>query len=241
MISVVIATYNEEKYITRPLSSLMGQDFGGSFEVIVVNDCSSDRTSEIVGSFQKEHGNIRLVEMEKRSGVALASNRGVRETTGDVVAFLDADCAAREDWLHAIERRMGGHVAMVGPNSMGSYRGAFEKFYFQQSFDVMGSLLNLTNLPVCPMRSNCAFSRKAFEKIGGFRDVLAEDLDIAFRARKEGRIRYEKGMVVYATPRRIRNQGFFRTGGRNILAYLRILSRRPQKGLESPYFQEVSR
>ncbi len=105
-ISVIIAAYNEEKYIHRPLSSLLQQDFSGDWEIVVVNDCSSARTAKVVEEFQKKNTKIRLINMDKRSGVAVASNAGAREAKGNIIAFLDADCEVTNKWLNIIYKCM---------------------------------------------------------------------------------------------------------------------------------------
>lgn len=89
-VSVLIDTYNHERFIEQAIVSVLEQDFPASDrEIIVVDDGSTDRTQEIVRKF-KPH--IRLL-CKENGGQASAFNAGIPECKGEIVAFLDAD-----DW-----------------------------------------------------------------------------------------------------------------------------------------------
>jgi glycosyltransferase involved in cell wall biosynthesis len=89
-ISVLVDTYNHERFIEEALVSVLGQDVAGAErEVIVVDDGSTDRTPEIVGKFAPR---VRLIRKEN-GGQASAFNAGIPECAGEIVAFLDGD-----DW-----------------------------------------------------------------------------------------------------------------------------------------------
>ncbi len=139
---------------------------------------------------------------------------------------------------HNLQMYVKGLAAMVGPNNLRSYDGFLEKVYFQYSFDLMGALLNITQLPVCPLRSNCAFKKIAFYDSGGYWDVTAEDMEIAFRIRKLGRMLFNRDLSIYAATRRIRKHGMLKTTGRNVLAYFRFFFKRPERGLNGAYFRD---
>ena len=90
-VSVVIPMYNTEKYIGACLESIFGQTFQ-NFEVIVVDDCSTDRSPEIVKSYiPKFGGRLKLYRMKKNSGPGGASNKGVALSTGKYVYIPDSD------------------------------------------------------------------------------------------------------------------------------------------------------
>ena len=93
-ISIVIPMYNAEKYIGECLDSILAQTFT-NFEVIVVNDCSTDNSPAIVESYiPKFDGRLKLSHMKKNSGnAALPRNRGIKLSTGEYFYFMDADDA----------------------------------------------------------------------------------------------------------------------------------------------------
>lgn len=91
MISVVIPLYNKEEYIYETIQRVLSQTFQ-QFEIVVVNDGSTDKSVDILRSIDDRR--IRLIEKEN-GGVSSARNRGIKEAKFDYIAFLDAD----DEWL----------------------------------------------------------------------------------------------------------------------------------------------
>lgn len=90
-VSVVIPLYNKEPHIQRTIDSVLIQNFQ-DFEIIIVDDGSTDRGIEVVKSFTSPK--IRLIQQEN-AGVSAARNRGIKEARADLIAFLDAD----DEWI----------------------------------------------------------------------------------------------------------------------------------------------
>ena len=90
-ISIVIPLYNKEPHIARALNSVLAQTFQ-DFEVVIVDDGSTDNSAEVVKKF--EDFRIRLIQQENR-GVSVARNRGIEAARAELIAFLDAD----DEWL----------------------------------------------------------------------------------------------------------------------------------------------
>lgn len=89
LVSMIIPAYNSEKYIERAMNSILNQTYQ-NIELIVINDGSRDRTSEIIEEIQQTDERIRYYEIEN-SGVSAARNLGLEHATGDYVGFVDAD------------------------------------------------------------------------------------------------------------------------------------------------------
>ena len=87
-ISVIMPAYNAEKYIAQAIESILGQTFG-DFELIVLNDCSKDKTGEIIASFADQR--IVCVNNEENMGVARTLNKGLKIARGEYIARMDAD------------------------------------------------------------------------------------------------------------------------------------------------------
>ncbi len=93
MVSVIITAYNYGRYIERALRSCMDQSIQkNQYEIIIVNDCSTDNTVAILDNYQND---ARIYHLEKNVGLSAARNFGVRKAKGQYVVFLDAD-----DYLH---------------------------------------------------------------------------------------------------------------------------------------------
>jgi cellulose synthase/poly-beta-1,6-N-acetylglucosamine synthase-like glycosyltransferase len=88
-LSVLIAAYNEEEAIARKIEQTLALEYPAEkLEVLVLSDCSTDRTDEIVSSFPDKR--VRLVRMTDRRGKTRAQNQGIKEATGEVIVFSDA-------------------------------------------------------------------------------------------------------------------------------------------------------
>lgn len=91
LLSVIIPLYNTEKYIAKCLDSILEQGLtSGQYEIIVVNDGSTDSGLQIVGEYCNQYQNIRLISQEN-AGVSAARNHGLKEAKGEYVHFVDSD------------------------------------------------------------------------------------------------------------------------------------------------------
>ena len=96
LVSIIMPSYNSEKYISVSVKSIISQSYV-NWELIVVDDCSTDNTLEIVQSFEDDR--IKILKNEHNSGAAVSRNRGLREARGKWVAFLDSDDVWHPDKL----------------------------------------------------------------------------------------------------------------------------------------------
>ena len=109
-ISVIVTCYNLENYIGEALKSVIDQDYNpGSFEIIVVDDCSTDRSPEIIKSFQQ----VRYIKTPHNQGVLLATLLGIQHAKGEVLAFLDGDDIWRSDKLSRIAARFSNDQSLI--------------------------------------------------------------------------------------------------------------------------------
>lgn len=90
LVSVVTPLYNAEKYISKTIESIINQEYN-NLEIIIVNDCSKDKGPEIVKKYQNYDERIKLINLEKNSGAAVARNVGIENSKGDFIAFIDSD------------------------------------------------------------------------------------------------------------------------------------------------------
>jgi O-antigen biosynthesis protein len=111
-VSVVVCAYNAERTMERCLASLEHLNYP-DYEVVVVNDGSTDRTLEISEGFPY----CRIISQVNR-GLSVARNVGAEAATGEIVAYTDSDCVADKDWLTYLVAKMehSGLVAIGGPN-----------------------------------------------------------------------------------------------------------------------------
>jgi len=97
LVSIILPVYNEEKYIGGFLSSLLKQSYL-DFEIIVVDDGSTDKTSDIIKKFQKKDKRIKLIKGEHK-GPGFSRNLGAKKAKGNILVFVDADMTFDKDYL----------------------------------------------------------------------------------------------------------------------------------------------
>jgi teichuronic acid biosynthesis glycosyltransferase TuaG len=90
LVSIITPTYNSAKYIAETIQSVQNQTYL-NWEMIIVDDCSNDKTVEIIKNFMDEDHRIHLLQLNKNSGAAKARNFGIGKITGKYITFLDAD------------------------------------------------------------------------------------------------------------------------------------------------------
>lgn len=100
-ISIIMPTYNCEKYIERSISAIYVQSFN-DWELLVVDDCSTDRTPELVRKWEEKDSRISLIRKEKNSGPGDAKNIGLSKARGKYISFCDADDWIEEDALELL-------------------------------------------------------------------------------------------------------------------------------------------
>ena len=111
-ISVIVAAYNAEKYVAETLESIGNQSID-DYEVIVVNDGSSDGTIEILRDYEKRFHNMSVIDKEN-GGPSSARNAGLDRAKGEFVYFFDADDILELDALEALyERAIERHADLV--------------------------------------------------------------------------------------------------------------------------------
>jgi glycosyltransferase involved in cell wall biosynthesis len=189
-VSIIIPALNEEKMIGRCLESLAGLDYARErFEVIVVDNGSTDRTREIARSFE-DRLNVRVLE---RRGVRISAlrNYGTSEAQGAILAFLDADCLAPKEWLaRMVELIPGRGAGVVGAHYLLPENSTWvgRTWHRYQEAAKSGEV---SHVPA----GDLIMRREDFLRIGGFDESIQtnEDYELCDRARANG-------MTVCAVP-----------------------------------------
>jgi glycosyltransferase involved in cell wall biosynthesis len=163
-VSVVVPVLNGERTIRACLVSLMNLDYpADQREILVVNNGSTDGTTDIVGRFP-----VRTIQ-EPRRGASAARNRGIVESSGEIVAFTDADCVASAGWLTELmapldDLRVGGTAGeiLAFPPKTAAERDAARRRHL--------SPRRYLRRPIFPfaVTANLAFRREIFDRVGLF-------------------------------------------------------------------------
>jgi O-antigen biosynthesis protein len=182
-ISVIVCTYNGSRTIQDCLEGLLRLEYP-NFEVIVVNDGSTDATADIVGKYE-----FRLISTENR-GLSSARNTGLEAATGEIVAYLDDDAYPDPHWLTYLAATFmhTSHAAVGGPNIPPPGDGSIADCVANAPGGPVHVLLSdqeAEHIPGC----NMAFRKAALQAIGGFDPqfrIAGDDVDVCWRLQERG-------------------------------------------------------
>ena len=183
-VSIVVACYNGARSLKICLESLQHLNYP-DFEVILVDDGSTDATPDIARSYP----NVRYLR-QANYGLSVARNTGMAAAQGEIIAFTDADCRADEDWLYYLVGDMlrGEYAGIGGPNFLppeDSLVAAAVIVSPGGPAHVMLTDREAEHVPGC----NMAFYKWALEELGGFDPVFhnaGDDVDICWRLLERG-------------------------------------------------------
>jgi glycosyltransferase involved in cell wall biosynthesis len=193
-VSVVVCAYNAERTMDACLESLRTLSYP-NYEVVVVNDGSTDGTLAITQEHQQRYAadpdapQFILVDQPNK-GLSIARNVGADASTGEIVAYTDSDCVPDPDWLNFLVYRFvrSGFVAVGGPNFPPPEPSLVPAAVAVSPGGPMHVLLNdevAEHIPGC----NMAFTKEALREIHGFEPVFAaagDDVDLCWRLQNRG-------------------------------------------------------
>jgi peptidoglycan/xylan/chitin deacetylase (PgdA/CDA1 family)/GT2 family glycosyltransferase len=225
-VSVVIPAYNEEIYLLSCLQSIKNQDYAGEYEVIVVDNASTDNTAKIARDW-----GAKVVYENKRSP-ACARQKGAEVAKGKIIAFIDADTRAPAHWLSTIVWRFlcqPKMVALSGPyaycdagkfNRISSYMGNFLSIIIDQLFR------KVFNKGGAIWGCNFAVRRSAFWAVGGFDTNIkfyGEEYEFSLRLKKAGKGGIMPRLFVLTSARRLKRIGIVNQYWNWIVDYFSVL------------------
>lgn len=205
-ISVIIPAYNAAGTIKECLISLFKQSLL-PFEIIVVNNNSTDNTKDVVSQLFSNQKEIHTYCLEEnRQGPSFARNYGANRAGGDVIAFIDADCIADSSWLCRLSESFGSA-------DIGAVAGSIIGFDKETTIGKFHALFTMKALPQSRMfhefnllsggfpTANFSIKKHLFETIGGFDETMpiySEDYDLCARIYRVGlNIYYNKEVKVF--------------------------------------------
>lgn len=208
-VSIIVPAYNEEKYIAKTLASVRSQTYK-DYEIIVVNNNSKDRTAEIARRFTKK------VVLEKKKGYHNAIKRGVKESTGEIITFCDADSLYPKDWLAKAIARIDSHPSCLGTFGVGRfYDGGFlVKHILGTIFTVGCMATTYLGFPTA-CGYNMIIKKKEYLRSGGYDPKIYNgtglDVELGLRLSRQGKFLFSPSLVVFTSTRRVGEQGLAKT------------------------------
>jgi peptidoglycan-N-acetylglucosamine deacetylase len=189
-ISVVIPAFNEEKMIRESLESIKNQDFNGEYEIIVVDNNSTDNTARVARDL-----GVKIVNC-LRKGVSYARQAGAEAAEGEIVVQADADTIYPKWWLGRIQKQFNKHPKAIGVAGTFIYKsppwwGRLE-YFLRAFFNLLTAFL--FGRPYIISGANFAFRKFALIKIGGYdqNSYSSDQFNISTRLSKVGKIIYDR-------------------------------------------------
>jgi glycosyltransferase involved in cell wall biosynthesis len=232
LISAIICTHNREQYLGAAIDSLLHQDFAGEYEVIVVDNASSDRTREVVEA-RLSHPRLRYVH-ESVLGLSVARNTGATQAFSPILAYLDDDAVASSQWLQVLHDAFqqneklaiaGGKVTLLWAEGMEPPRWLSSGLAGNLgAYDLGEAMVYIDRPGLTPRGLNYSIRQSFLEQIGGFdlnlgrvgTNLLSnEELMMTERALElDWQVAYLPGAIVAhnVAPERVRRGWFLNRG-----------------------------
>ncbi len=206
LFSIIIPTFNEEKFIPKLLNDIKNQKYK-NFEVIIIDGLSSDKTKEVVDKF-KNYFSLLVINSNKKN-VAAQRNFGVKKAIGDYLIFLDADARVRKTFLNKLNYFINKNKGLLFiPYSIPDKK----HYQYKPFFDIVNLLIELSQkLPrKFSLGGSIIIEKNFFNLIGGFDESLyiSEDHELIQRASYWGvNVKFLKNNPVAFSLRRMEKEG----------------------------------
>ncbi len=225
-VSIVIPAYNEEQSLPQTLRAALAQDYP-DFEVIVVDNASTDKTSDVARSF-----GVKAVK-EGNKGLLHARERGRLEATGDVIANIDADCLPDPTWLSRGVALFAheGIAAVTGPYDYYDAPKGFRNFSLksqQYVYHAVNSMLQMRMVKrgAVLIGGNNFIRASVLERMGGYdTDIIfyGEDTDTAKRVSRFGKVTFNPGLTMKTSARRFKDEGTLKLTIKYLFHFFRVV------------------
>jgi len=199
-ISVVIPTYNEEKYIGATLFHIKKQK---PYEIIVADSYSKDKTVKIARDYGAK------ITYVKRKNAAVGRNAGAKVAKGDVLLFLDADTIAFDNLLEVVKKDFKDKKLVGWTCPIYAFSPNWKEHLIYHTLNtIIEFLIKVVKKPHCP-GVIMVIKKEIFNIVGGFDENLTamEDHDMALRTGKRGKYKFSKETCVFTSTRRLTSWG----------------------------------
>ena len=216
--SIVIPALNEASWIGNTIQAVLDQDYD-NFEVLIVDNNSSDGTAEVVSDYAKNDRRIKLLFCETR-GVLAARSFGFEAADGDIIVQLDADNLAPSDWLSNAVRHFKKNrhlVALVGAYDYydASWLFRFLALSSQYIFFSVGNYyVQKRKFGALMLGGNAFIKRSVLKETGGYNKIhtfYSDDLVTATQVAAKGKVKFYPDLTVMSSARRYKQNGYWKT------------------------------
>lgn len=209
-LSVVIPAYNEEDYLPACLQSVIDEAGEDVYEIIVVDNASTDRTAQVAKKFK----GVKVVREDKK-GLTHARQKGLMTAKGDLIAYIDADTHVKKGWFHKVRHEFEKNprlVCLSAPYNLYDV-SKWKRVLVWTWWNLLAYPTYKLLMQYMILGANFVAKRSVLLKIGGFDESIAfygEDTDIARRLNRVGKVKFLRRPLVNSSARRIKAEGAMR-------------------------------
>lgn len=191
-VSIILASYNSANFLKRSVDSVLQQTFN-DFELLIIDDGSTDNTFSILFPYFIENSNIKYLRHSNRRH-PISLNAGILNSKGKYIAFLDADDEYLPEHIALRVEFMNSNQSVDLIHSPAILRGEENEFYIPDANN-MSKLIHIND---CIIGGTLFGKREVFVESGGFRDMYSHDSDFVNRAESSYKVcRFEKPTYIY--------------------------------------------
>lgn len=197
MFSIILPVFNREHLVERAINSILDQDYK-SFELIIVDDCSTDNTVSIISKFSDKR--IKIFQLNENSGPAIARNFGIKKSEGSIISFLDSDDYYAREFLkdsHKILNNTSNKIGFMWTGIRFITEDKFSEGIWEPERKKNPYYTFLHDLKI-GIGSGITIKREVFEECGLFDERLpaAEDTDFFLRISQKYDYVYSKKVLI---------------------------------------------
>ncbi len=194
-VSVVIPAYNAARVITSCVEALQEQELNLTYEIIVVDDGSSDNTADLA-----EESGAQVIRHTEKRGAAAARNSGINAAAGDIICFTDADCKPKENWIQQILRPFSNQEIIGAKGTYATKQreivARFVQIEYEDKYDLLVTQERINFIDTY----SAAYRRQVLLANNGFDEKIfyVEDQELSFRLAARGyQMVFEPTAIVY--------------------------------------------
>ncbi len=235
LISVIIPVYNAQDTLALCLDRLYKSDYS-KFEVILVDDCSSDNSVDIAKKYP-----AKIIQMPENQGAAPARNKGAKTAEGAILLFMDSDILVEENSLSLVaeglkDKKIAGVVGLLSPKlRFTNFASNYKNLYMHYTYSILPRSVSVF------YTSFAAVRKEIFEECGGFdanyRQATIEDIEVGERITSRGhKLILDKRLQVEHV-RHYYFGGLLKTGFKRAAGIMKIMLRKKFEAEEKSGYQ----
>ncbi len=192
-VSIVLATYNSEKFLDRSVSSVLSQTFK-DYELFLIDDGSTDKTFEVLFPYLRENDNFKYMRHSNRKH-PLSLNAGITNTTGMFITFLDADDEYSPEHIELRVNHMNRNQEIDLLHSPALLADGNEDDFLIPDANDMSKLIHINE---CIIGGTLFGKREVFMNSGGFKNIYSHDSEFVKRVSVDHKVqRFEYPTYIY--------------------------------------------